>query len=426
MPTLLEIDRLTTLAEGNATVVALQAVSPEEEPEYGQDDPRTLRAQQAYAVALKIMRSYPEALATITSVISAQEINPQLGPTHPETLKSRQIHADILYRLGRYQDAASTIDDVVSAQENVLGTQHPDTLQSLALRLSIYANLNNDTVKLTPEAYLNLQELTRTAVKLGQQQERLWEGRVVSSPTDNAEEFFARQSFLPSTLTSPSDLQRNLIDEILRLFGDTTIEEHKTQDYTDNHGESIRGETAEFLAVADQENMSPVKLRTIIDKAKAAEGEVTTRGTTGRATVVPRPEATTVSASAAPRPVTAEELLVAAEVEAREKAEGAIGEPRLKWEKDALPDEDPAHFASRAGYEHRGLIYEEDRALSVKLANWLRTHDWPKDVPYIPTKPEWNTQQIEAGKAKQAPRPRTEGQRLYDVNRVRRQRHPAS
>jgi hypothetical protein len=73
----------------------------------------------------------------------------------------------------------------------------------------------------------------------------------------------------------------------------------------------------------------------------------------------------------------------------------ATATPRLKWEADRLADENPAHFAARAGYEHRGMIHDEDRALSVKLSNWLRTHDWPEGVRYIPTKPEWNDRLIE-------------------------------
>jgi hypothetical protein len=86
--------------------------------------------------------------------------------------------------------------------------------------------------------------------------------------------------------------------------------------------------------------------------------------------------------------------LAAAVLRERETTGRATAAPRPKWEKDALPDEDPAHFAARAGYEHRGLIHDEDRALSVKLSNWLRTHDWPEGVRYVPTKPEWNTAQL--------------------------------
>jgi hypothetical protein len=67
--------------------------------------------------------------------------------------------------------------------------------------------------------------------------------------------------------------------------------------------------------------------------------------------------------------------------------------PRLKWDTDRKADEDPATFAARAGYEHRGMIHDEDRALSVKLSNWLRTHDWPEGVRYIPTLPDWNEKQ---------------------------------
>jgi hypothetical protein len=119
----------------------------------------------------------------------------------------------------------------------------------------------------------------------------------------------------------------------------------------------------------------------------------------------------------------------AATLTAAKKTAPATAKPRLKWETDARPDEDPAHFAHRAGYQHRGLIHAEDRALSIKLANWLRTHEWPKGVAYIPTKTDWNTEQLaELGRPpKPAKRPRigsAEG-RLYEVARVRRQRHPA-
>jgi hypothetical protein len=57
------------------------------------------------------------------------------------------------------------------------------------------------------------------------------------------------------------------------------------------HGGHVGDETDEFLAVAGQEKISPVTLRKIIDEAKAADGEVTARGTTSRsATAKPRPD----------------------------------------------------------------------------------------------------------------------------------------
>jgi hypothetical protein len=110
--------------------------------------------------------------------------------------------------------------------------------------------------------------------------------------------------------------------------------------------------TAE-ITVAKENGLTVGELRTAISNFKQAASEAATRETTARATVQPRP----------------------------------------KWPADALRDETPAHFASRAGYVHRGLIHDADRALSIKLYNWLRTHKWPDDVPYIPTLPEWNAEQ---------------------------------
>jgi hypothetical protein len=55
----------------------------------------------------------------------------------------------------------------------------------------------------------------------------------------------------------------------------------------------------------------------------------------------------------------------------------ATEEPRLKWETetDRLPDENPAAFAwrayaaeAKAGKLHRGVIYDEDRALGAVVA----------------------------------------------------------
>jgi hypothetical protein len=103
---------------------------------------------------------------------------------------------------------------------------------------------------------------------------------------------------------------------------------------------------------------------------------------------------------------------------------------RLKWETDRQPDENPAAFAWRAyqteaavGKLHQGLIYDENRELYRRLRSWLRSHPMPEDID-IPTKRDWITRQIEAGRAKPASvsRPRTEEQRLYEAVARRRQR----
>lgn len=106
--------------------------------------------------------------------------------------------------------------------------------------------------------------------------------------------------------------------------------------------------------------------------------------------------------------------------------------PRPQWElrkgadaKLSPPEFIAKHYAAEmaAGTLHRGMIAQEDKPLAVKLASWLRSHPMPEGID-IPTKPEWITRGIEAGKARQASvvRPRTEGQRLYDALRGRHRR----
>lgn len=102
---------------------------------------------------------------------------------------------------------------------------------------------------------------------------------------------------------------------------------------------------------------------------------------------------------------------------------------RLKWDKDALPDENPAQFAwrayqaeAKAGTLHRGVIGREDKPLAVKLASWLRSHDMPEGID-IPTKPEWNSQRL--ARLRDEPQAR-EVIRLLRVERDRAEkaRHP--
>jgi tetratricopeptide (TPR) repeat protein len=121
------------------------------------------------------------------------------------------------------------------------------------------------------------------------------------------------------------------------------------------------------------------------------------------------------------------EYLLAADAP-RETTDRAAAEPRPKWETDARPDEDPAHFVARAyaaemaaGMLHRGIIRRDDPELHRRLNNWLRTHAMPEGID-IPTLPEWNTRELE----RRAERPRsgrrivrTEEGKLYDAARYR-------
>jgi hypothetical protein len=107
---------------------------------------------------------------------------------------------------------------------------------------------------------------------------------------------------------------------------------------------------------------------------------------------------------------------------AQQAAQRKPGTRRLKWEKDARSDENPAAFAwrayqaeAKAGTLHRGVIGREDKDLAVKLGNWLRTHDMPEGID-IPTKPEWNTRELPklGGKAERSVL------RLYEVAKKRK------
>jgi len=113
---------------------------------------------------------------------------------------------------------------------------------------------------------------------------------------------------------------------------------------------------------------------------------------------------------------------------ARETTTRATATPRLKWDHDRLPDENPAAFAwrayqaeAKAGTLHRGVIGHEDKPLAVKLASWLRSHPMPDGID-IPTLPEWNTRELakRGGKVtvgRVAVRP--EDARLYSAARYR-------
>jgi hypothetical protein len=91
-----------------------------------------------------------------------------------------------------------------------------------------------------------------------------------------------------------------------------------------------------------------------------------------------------------------------AETTTRQTTARAKEPPRLKWEIDRLPDDNPATFAwrayaaeAKAGTLHRGLIHDEDRKLYTALYSWLRSNDIPAEID-LPTKREWNARQLGA------------------------------
>jgi ApaG protein len=110
-------------------------------------------------------------------------------------------------------------------------------------------------------------------------------------------------------------------------------------------------------------------------------------------------------------------------------AEKAAVTPRPVWEKNGSYANKPAEFVAfayapemKAGTLHRGVIAQDNPDLAVKLASWLRHNDMPEDID-IPTKPEWNTRQLDhfkkSGQPVRTARRRTGLSRLYDAKRQR-------
>jgi hypothetical protein len=182
-------------------------------------------------------------------------------------------------------------------------------------------------------------------------------------------------------------------------------------------------------------------LRAIKDDISAPQNSDLVSPSSGYITETPSPEAAapsqlpmaeteTINAFAARKGMTVAQLEEAAdnwkathgEVAGRETADRATAEPRLKWERDRLPDENPAAFAwrayqaeAKAGTLHRGVIAQEDKSLAVKLASWLRSHPMPDGID-IPTLPEWNTRQLAKLKGEAA----RDVLRLYEVAKKRK------
>jgi hypothetical protein len=171
-------------------------------------------------------------------------------------------------------------------------------------------------------------------------------------------------------------------DEFDESTGKFHFDESKTPDYTD----PPMGDTSPDLnALADKIGL------TFAEAVARLLTPAPETSSSRSATAQPRPKLNALAVSLGLTYVEAASRLLTRPPET--SSQNATAQPRLQWQRDRLPDEDAAHFASRAGYVHRGEISSEDRALHKKLFNWLRTHDWPSDVPYIPTLPEWNERQ---------------------------------
>ena len=134
-------------------------------------------------------------------------------------------------------------------------------------------------------------------------------------------------------------------------------------------------EMAEFYAVAEQEGISPVKLRTIIDQAKAANGEVTKHKTTARAKKPPRPVAAAPAAALPPAPPawpTAQWKNAPEKI--RGKKGGIITFLKREWEP----------FIQNTGeVVTRDVLAAHDREAEAALTRYVENHAMPEDISIL-------------------------------------------
>jgi tetratricopeptide (TPR) repeat protein len=170
---------------------------------------------------------------------------------------------------------------------------------------------------------------------------------------------YVKALFLCETLVAADpgnvDWQRDLGEYYIKIIGIRSIDESNNPGYTRTDMDNA----AAFAAAA--RTFSERELKEYVQKGEVAAAVLRERETTSRS---------------------------------------ATATPRLKWDTDRLPDENPATFAwrayaaeAKAGTLHRGVIYSEDRELHRRLNSWLRSHPMPEGID-IPAKPEWNTRQL--------------------------------
>jgi hypothetical protein len=150
------------------------------------------------------------------------------------------------------------------------------------------------------------------------------------------------------------------------------IHKGKMPGHTGRHGGSMGDETAEFYAVAEQEGISPVKLRTVIDQAKTANGEVTKHKTTARAKKPPRPAAAAPNAAVPPAWPTAKWKDAPEKI--RGKKGGIITFLKREWEP----------FIQNTGeVVTRDVLAAHDREAEAALTRYVENHAMPKGISIL-------------------------------------------
>jgi hypothetical protein len=150
------------------------------------------------------------------------------------------------------------------------------------------------------------------------------------------------------------------------------VNKRETERY---HARRMKKETAEFRAVAKQEGVSPVELRTLIDQAKATKGELTARETRDRAAAAPAPVEAAKPPSAAPE--WPSEKWKGSPEELSRKQLAIFAFLRRVW----VPFiEDTGALVTRQ------MIMERDDSAGLALKSALRSRALPDDIRIVPTR----------------------------------------
>ncbi|MFE2067022.1 FxSxx-COOH system tetratricopeptide repeat protein [Streptomyces sp. NPDC059467] len=121
--------------------------------EYGEDDLRTLAANNNRALCLRLLGRYQEAGGADQEIYSVRKN--ALGARHPHTLASQTNRGRDLRETGEYEASVSTLRDGHERYKDLLGETHPETLRtakSLAVSLRMAGRVD-DARTLTTQTY---------------------------------------------------------------------------------------------------------------------------------------------------------------------------------------------------------------------------------------------------------------------------------
>jgi tetratricopeptide (TPR) repeat protein len=126
-------ERLANISQNNPVALRLEIAHYEQILKHGskvsrpENTANVLAFSNHLAVGYRCLGRYQEAVKLDEETLRIRE--QVLGPEHPDTLNSRQNLAVCYQQLRQYQEAVELFEEILRIRERVLGPEHPDTLQ---------------------------------------------------------------------------------------------------------------------------------------------------------------------------------------------------------------------------------------------------------------------------------------------------------